>query len=301
MTPWGDTAPTALEAVLHGGGRGFSKPRPLFPFSSLEQLTTKDPSDAMRDVRHDGAPGGVSAVSVRTSALAVTTLLAVVSAVSAAQWFGAPVAVAAVGTGAMEIIHPGTTQHLASGGPTTEFGIALPQGAACPGDSAHDGYYVYSFLVPKGVLPASVSFKDQVPDKYFGLIAFGKYYYGADNTAENTGAIINVPGAFVWNRLTPEDLHLGSSATASWVAGVACAHGQGVVTNYWSADLVFSASHGDPNGFVWTVDHPASVVPGNGVPVGEILLIVGIVLILAGVVFALRQRRSGGAASGGSA
>ena len=37
-----------------------------------------------------------------------------------------------------------------SGGSSTPFTVVLPANASCSGDTAHDGYHVYSYLVPRG-------------------------------------------------------------------------------------------------------------------------------------------------------
>ena len=91
------------------------------------------------------------------------------------------------------------------GGSATPYGVLLPSGASCPGDTAHDGYLVYSYLVPAGVSPTAVSFKTGDPSKYYGYISQGSYY-GAVNTAEDTGEIVGIPPEFTWSRLTPADL-----------------------------------------------------------------------------------------------
>ena len=89
---------------------------------------------------------------------------------------------ASVVAGTEEITQPGSLTPLDSGGSETLYGVVLPSGAGCPGDTAHDGYHIFSYLVPKDVSPASVNFKRGRADKGFGYIAYGMYY-GAINTA----------------------------------------------------------------------------------------------------------------------
>ena len=59
---------------------------------------------------------------------------------------------AAMVSGVATISQPGATAEapLSSGGASTPFTLALPPHAACPGDTAHSGYHVYSYLVPAG-------------------------------------------------------------------------------------------------------------------------------------------------------
>src|ERR1700683_5328560 len=156
---------------------------------------------------------------------------------------------------------------LDSGGSATPYGVLLPSGASCPGDTAHDGYLVYSYLVPAGVPPTAVSFKMGDTSKYYGYISECSYY-GAINTAENTGEIVGLPPEFTWSRLTPADLFPQGAKTATWDGGIACANTHGVVTTYWNSEIVFEASAKDPGGFTWRVVHPATTSNNTGLWLG---------------------------------
>ena len=135
-----------------------------------------------------------------------------------------------------------------------------------------------------------VSFKTGVPSRWFGFIADGAYY-GAINTAENTGQVVELPAEFTWSRLTPHDLFDPGQATATWEGGIACANVDGVVTNYWNSQVVFTADAADPGGFTWSVAAPDPASGGSGMWIGVSLLLVA--LVLAGVAIALRRRRMG--------
>lgn len=179
---------------------------------------------------------------------------------------------------------------LNSGGSATPYGVLLPSGASCPGDTAHDGYHVYSYLVPSGVSPTAVSFKTGDPSKYYGYISYGSYY-GAVNTAEDTGEIVGIPPEFTWSRLTPADLFPHGTKTATWDGGIACANTDGVVTNYWNSEIVFAASATDPGGFTWKVVHPPSASSNLGVWLGVIFLGVAVGLGVIVIVLGRRHRR----------
>ena len=58
------------------------------------------------------------------------------------------------------------SDRLDSGTGGTEFNLALPTGATCPGDTAHDGYIVQSYMVPESVDPTGLTFDGQGPTPY---------------------------------------------------------------------------------------------------------------------------------------
>jgi hypothetical protein len=202
----------------------------------------------------------------------------------------APSTANAVATAGTEVItHPGQLAPLSSGGSATPYGVLLPSGASCPGDTAHQSYHVFSYLVPTGVAPTAVSFKTGLPSKYFGYIAEGAYF-GAVNTAEGTGQIVGLPSSFTWSRLTPQDLFANGAKTATWEGGIACADTHGVVTNYWNSDIVFAADAADPGGFTWKVTAPPASSSSIGLWVGVALIGVAIVFGTAALVLRRRSR-----------
>jgi hypothetical protein len=198
-------------------------------------------------------------------------------------------AAASVVAGTAAITEPGSLTNLNSGGSGTLYGVQLPAGASCPGDSAHQGYRVDSYLVPKGVSPASINFKRGRPNKGFGYIADGAYY-GAINTAIGSGLIVGLPAEFTWGRLTPKDLFPQGHNSATWEGGIACATTDGVVTNYWNSQIVFTASTSDPGGFTWRVVAQPALAPSHKWLWVGIALIVLSILLAALAVF-LSQRR----------
>lgn len=217
--------------------------------------------------------------------------------VASAVWVSAlaGIAVAAGPAGAATasaelIAHPGTTTALGSGASATPYGVVLPAGAACPGDTAHDGYHVYSYLVPAGHTPTEVSFRTGDPSKWYGYIADGAYF-GAVNTAESTGQIVELPTSFTWSRLTPADLFADGAHTATWHGGIACADTHGVVTNYWDSTIRFTADAADPGGFTWAVVDQGAVPTGASTPTA-LWVGIGLLVIASGATaYALHLRR----------
>jgi hypothetical protein len=218
------------------------------------------------------APRPSAALALALSAVAVVSLV----------WLSPSAASASAAEGSAAITQLNLTTPLDSGGSSTEYGVELPSGAKCPGDSAHDGYRVYTYLIPKGVSLTSLSLKGELPFRgtaaypYYGYVADGTYYGGVD-TDEFTGQISTLPSAFTWSRLTPSDLFAHGVKSAVWEGGIACATADGTVTNYWNSEIEFTASSSDPGGFTWTVLHrPASSIDlAKWISVGLIILAIG--------------------------
>lgn len=159
------------------------------------------------------------------------------------------------------IANPTTDAYLASGGSKAPFTVTLPANAACSGDTATDGYHVYSYLVPKGTNLSSVTFID-FPSTGYGFVNNIGTYYGPVNTAATTGQIIGIPNNFEWAPLVTDDgvslstLLTSGSTPGVWEAGIACANSSHALTDNWNTEVTFKSSSSDPTGFVW------SAVPG---------------------------------------
>jgi hypothetical protein len=118
---------------------------------------------------------------------------------------------------------------------------------------------VFTFLVPKAVDPASVSFATNLPSTGLGLVKHtGDYFLLGGANTSSSGQVVGLPldfdfGAGVgnWYPVTGTDGLIPTGASASWVGGVACADNAGVVTNLWAQDITFTVSTGDPKGFTW--------------------------------------------------
>jgi hypothetical protein len=188
----------------------------------------------------------------RPRLLSATAVVVLVALAVPAGVVALPSTAGAVTVGAALITKPGTLTALKGGGSATPYGVALPANASCPGDTAHDGYLVYSYLVPLGALPTDVSFKTGLPSRWSGYFTTSSYF-GAVNTAEGSGQIVGIPTSFTWTRLTPHELFPGGAHTATREGGIACATSHGVVTDYWNSQIVFTADQSDPGGFTWKV------------------------------------------------
>lgn len=226
--------------------------------------------------------------------LAVAVFLVVVVAGGLSALVAPSVAGAAVAVGAAEIVQPGTSIPLRAGGSATPYGVLLPQGASCPGDTAHGNYHVFSYLVPNGVAPSAVNFGGILPSRGFGYIANGEYY-GAINTAENTGLIPGLPADFTWSRLTPQELFTKGEGSALWDGGIVCATARGQVTDAWNTEFLFTASATDPGGFTWSVvgQDPPSSSSGGQFPWFAVVLVVAAV-VLGGSAVGMSRRRATG-------
>jgi hypothetical protein len=183
-----------------------------------------------------------------------------------AVWgFHAPIAVAASSGGIAVLAPPGdtVTRPLSSGVSTTLFTVALPADASCAGDTAHQGYHVYSYLVKSGTDLDEVHFAEQ-PSTGYGLFDTAHEYYGPADTALRTGEITEIPNDFEWGSMltssggtVPLSALLYSGSSGVWETGVLCANTNGVPTNDWNAQITFTAAGAGPDGFTWSASPEA--------------------------------------------
>jgi hypothetical protein len=236
--------------------------------------------------RVEATPAPRRAVTPRSSAAltVLATLAGLLPVALAVCLVVTPGTAGAATAGVAQITQPGQTTPLDGGGSATPYAVALPGGASCPGDTAHDGYHVYSYLVPKGVSPTAVSFKTGDPNKWYGYIDYGDFFAAA-NTAEDTGQIMALPHEFSWSRYSSYmgDLFPHGVTTATWEGGIACANTHGVVTNYWNSEIVFTKSSSDPGGFTWKVK---AAPPAAAASSSDLALWLGVALVVLAVVFA---------------
>jgi hypothetical protein len=189
------------------------------------------------------------------------------------------------------LTNPVNSEALTSGGSTTVFTVVLtPAPADCTGDTASDGYHVYSYLLPEATSITSNNFSTGSPSEGLGLVD-SDGYYGPANTAPTTGQIIDIPTSFEWADLlnlgeTAAQLDNGSSAV--WNAGIACANSSGAVTDYWNTQVTFTKSTSDPNGFVWSAGPGASTPE---VSQAVVLPVAGGVVLGGGLWFSRRRSR----------
>jgi hypothetical protein len=163
------------------------------------------------------------------------------------------------GTATIETATDGTMTYPAAS--TTEFTVLLPTGAACSGDTASDGYHVYSYMVAQGSesdIP-SLTFVSH-PSAGYGFYNNSGAYQGPFNTAPTTGEVTTLPLNFEWGpAVAAAKIPLATllAGNGEWETGIACANSSNALTDNWNTQITFTASSTDPNGFVW------SAVPGG--------------------------------------
>ncbi len=193
--------------------------------------------------------------SVAAMALATVAVLALVGIARAIP------ASAATLNGVATITNASTNTFLASGASTTQFTVALPANAACSGDTATDGYHVYSYLEKRTTNLSTVTFIN-FPSVGYGFVNDIGTYYGPANTAPTSGQVIGIPTDLEWAPLIKNDgvtlktLLYTKGKSGVWEAGLACATSSGVLSDNWNTQITFTASSSDPTKFVW------SAVPG---------------------------------------
>jgi hypothetical protein len=222
---------------------------------------------------------------------------AVALAASGVSLLVASPALAQTAESGAQFINPVNSQPLTGvQGSNTDFEILLPPGAACSGDTATDGYLVFSYVADNALIPdpGTITYNSAGPEQAdaYPLIDTGGDTYGPQNTVAGTGAVPEPIPTFNWNQYAAVGAW-GSSPAAgtplypgTFNVGISCEK-NGPADNYWNTQIVFTASSTDPNGFVW------QVVPPVTTP--EIPFAIGLPLTAAGIaglsVLVLRRRR----------
>jgi hypothetical protein len=185
------------------------------------------------------------------------------------------------------------------GGSATAFGLHLPAGAACPGDSADDDYRVEAFLVPEGTDVGSVVYGELAPQVEGGssLWDTNTNVFDGELTSDappgDPGLIVNLPN-FSFGVLYPDEL-----AAGAYRIGIACSLFNDT-ERYWDTSFVVTADASDqPAGFRWTADPPAdadrilasstgssdsSASSGIGTS-GVLIVLLVLLLLVAGVAY----------------
>jgi hypothetical protein len=208
-------------------------------------------------------------------------VVAVICAAGTVVMAGPAWAASTVPVGTATIVSGSTGLPINSGGSATLYGINVPSGSKCQGDTAHDGYSVFTYMVPKGTDPASETYTD-VPAKGFGLIA-SEQYVGGLATDPISGDLQSMPGNFTFSRLTPAILFGNGATSATFEAGVACVRRGGFTSAYWNVEVVFTRSTTDPGGFVWHLTRHESRPSSTG----RTVLIVVVGVVAGGTVYIL--------------
>jgi hypothetical protein len=184
--------------------------------------------------------------------------------------------------GAPRVVQPrgsaAAGQPLTEGGSATAFGLALPEGAACTGDSAGGNYRVQSYMVPASVSPASLTFDSMGPVPQGTGADFRQPLY--DTTRKpyvnaltdiatapgGPGTISQIPAFSLAVFADAPDL-TGPQIIppGSYNLGIACTHGPAgpdQLDRFWNIRFDVAADPADrPLGLRWTVAEAQAVAP----------------------------------------
>jgi len=173
-------------------------------------------------------------------------------------------------------------------------------------------------MVPQSVYPnvvAQVTYNGGNPNVglgYFNLGSAGSgvspgSLLGPQDTAAGTGHIgADVEGPFQWgpNAIPADGIMVTGSfgpkdqmaliptgqSSQVWETGIACINPSGTITDYWNAEITFTASTSDQNGYTWSsTTDPGPLLPEA--PLAAALPIGGAAMVVVGIVFVERRRR----------
>jgi hypothetical protein len=187
---------------------------------------------------------------------------------------------------------------LSEGASATLFSLDLPDGAACPGDTANDDWRVQGFMIPVDDDPATIRYGVIGPEgEQFPLFAFDTRPFAHQFTevaaAPGEPGVIPALPALTFGVFTPGDVPPGT-----YRIGVACTFFR-QTADYWDTEIVIELDPSDElAGFRWSVPNaPDGAIDatdtGGGVS-GWLLLAAGLggaaaLLALAGVVAGRRR------------
>jgi hypothetical protein len=187
---------------------------------------------------------------------------------------------------------------LERGDSATVFGLRLPPGAECPGDSRNDGWRVQGFIVPSEVAMGDVEwtvvgatgvnqsalFRSQPASIFVHELTI------ANNAPGQPGRIPDPPYfTFAWmqpNVLAPGVYRIGIGCTLNRE-----------LDRYWDADIVVDSDDSvQPGGIRWRLPGASPEGPGSGLSIPWLAVIrVGAVMVAVGSVgyllFGQRLRR----------
>ncbi|MGE3620003.1 MAG: hypothetical protein AB7L84_06025 [Acidimicrobiia bacterium] len=195
-------------------------------------------------------------------------------------------------------------ESLDGGGSTTPFTFDLPDGAACPGDSADDNYRVDGYMVAADVDPATVEFDGlgPTPVAYGGdhaafrmtLYETGSASFASaltDDAEEpgDPGVILGLPH-FSFEVYAPGDVPPGR-----YKVGIACTLVRKVSTLWENEIEVTVAADDQPAQIRWQVlgNDLAAEAGGDGGSSSRLPLVLGLAaVVLLGVAFVARRGSS---------
>ncbi len=217
------------------------------------------------------------------------SLVASLAVLAAGSWGSMATAAQSADVRAAEVVGP-SGRPIDGGGSATPFTLRLPDGAACPGDSANDGYRVNSYMVPFDVDPTVVTFDGTGPiPATLGtagpfrqpLYDVNTHPFVSDQTAEaiapgEPGPIVNVP-AFSFGVFAPGDVPAGR-----YHVGIACTR-LNEIEVVWDAELtVMEAADDEPAGLRWATtraESDAGAGPSAAIALGAAAALGAVVLL----------------------
>lgn len=181
----------------------------------------------------------------------------------AAQELPGPTPVKEGRVGDLAIVAGDSGRELVRGGSATEFSFALPDGAACPGDSATGNWRVQSFLVPASDDPGTFTYQSTKPagEGRWALYPLDTRSYINRLTAvandEGGPGILDERPIFNFVLFPP-----GSLPDGTYRAGFACTLWNETY-RYWDTQIVITNTASDePAQLAWEVagtdGHPGS-------------------------------------------
>jgi hypothetical protein len=126
----------------------------------------------------------------------------------------------------------------ATGTASTAFSLTIPNGAACPGDSASAGYRWSTFITPSSIDAATLTFDSNGPVAQAGEFTFPLFTpAGTPVTAKNTAP---TTGVIVGQETLSLDVFAGAVPAGTYTVGYACYLGATLET-YWSSPFTVAA------------------------------------------------------------
>lgn len=178
-----------------------------------------------------------------------------------------------------------------NGGSTTPFRLLLPDGAACPGDTASGNWLVQTFLIPEGDDPGAIEYGFSGPEgTQFPLYALDTTAVAHQVTQLATtpdgGGVINALPDFSFAIFPP-----GYIPPGEYTIGVACEYYR-TTARYWDAPIVIEANPGDqPAQLTWRLPDADAFEPDDGGSSPLWWLVVAGVLVAGVAAVAFLRRR----------
>ncbi len=140
------------------------------------------------------------------------------------------------------------------------FGLALPEGAACPGDSEHDQWRVQTFIVPDGVDPATIVYGANGPegqDQYALYLTDTQPFVDMltrPNLEAGQPGVIAPIAPLSFAVFPPQTLPSGM-----YRIGVACTYFERKTAKFWDARFEVTDTPSDqPGQMVWRLPDQSS-------------------------------------------